>query len=442
MNKRLLSLCSVGLLAIGCFPVSAFSESIAEAILEAPIVEESQETTTTSKEETDQTITSSTEETEISSETTASTTETTETTTNSEEAQTETSTEATPPSAVNPIPAVAETIPETPVLHTPEDRSDFLTTAGTKTKDVEEFILGIGEQARKIGQKHDLFASIMLAQAILESGSGTSQLSQAPHYNLFGIKGEYDGKKVVFSTYEDSEEGYYKIDAAFCSYPSYEESFTDYAELLKEGVAWNPAIYEAAWKNNADTYQNAAKALTGTYATDRAYGEKLIRLIETYELDLYDKEKSETLEATSITASGVVSTDTGSSKLTFPAYDQVNYDSGNRYAAGNCTQYVYNRITQLGGRIDLDMGNGNQWASTGRARSYAVSATPKVGTAACFQRGVLAAHPVYGHVAFVERVDQEGSVLLSEMNVLGIGIVSFRTLTANEAAKLTYITPK
>ena len=54
----------------------------------------------------------------------------------------------------------------------------------------------------------------------------------------------------------------------------------------------------------------------------------------------------------------------------FPAYNGKNYDTFNSYAWGNCTQYVYNRITQLGKRVDLTMGNGQDWGETGRARGY------------------------------------------------------------------------
>ena len=61
-----------------------------------------------------------------------------------------------------------------------------------------EFIRKIGEEARVIGQRHDLYASVMIAQAILESGSGNSALAAAPNYNLFGIKGAYHGQVSAF----------------------------------------------------------------------------------------------------------------------------------------------------------------------------------------------------------------------------------------------------
>ncbi|WP_242385156.1 glucosaminidase domain-containing protein, partial [Enterococcus faecalis] len=72
-----------------------------------------------------------------------------------------------------------------------------------KNESVEQFIQKIGEAARKVGQENDLYASVMIAQAILESASGQSLLSKAPNYNLFGIKGTHNGKGVSFATQED-----------------------------------------------------------------------------------------------------------------------------------------------------------------------------------------------------------------------------------------------
>lgn len=46
---------------------------------------------------------------------------------------------------------------------------------------------------RQIGQDYNIYASVLIAQAILESNSGQSGLSQAPYYNFFGIKGSYNG---------------------------------------------------------------------------------------------------------------------------------------------------------------------------------------------------------------------------------------------------------
>ncbi|WP_065772538.1 peptidoglycan DD-metalloendopeptidase family protein [Enterococcus faecium] len=160
-----------------------------------------------------------------------------------------------------------------------------------KNKSVENFVCTIGEHARKVGQENDLYASVMIAQAILESASGQSPLAQAPNYNLFGIKGTYNGKGVTFATQEDLGDGtLYSTQATFRQYERYEESLNDYAKLLKEGLTGNSHFYEGVWKTNAKTYQEATKFLTGRYATDTSYDKKLNGLIETYDLTTYDKE--------------------------------------------------------------------------------------------------------------------------------------------------------
>lgn len=160
-----------------------------------------------------------------------------------------------------------------------------------KDESVETFIRKIGESARKIGKEKDLYASVMIAQAILESASGRSQLAQAPNYNLFGIKGTHNGKSVSMATQEDLGNGtLYATQSGFRVYENYEDCFNDYATLLKEGLTGDSNYYAGVWKSNAGTYQEATKFLTGRYATDTQYDQKLNGLIETYDLTYYDKE--------------------------------------------------------------------------------------------------------------------------------------------------------
>ena len=132
----------------------------------------------------------------------------------------------------------------------------------------------------------------MIAQAILESGSGNSALAAPPNYNLFGIKGAYQGQSVSFPTQEDDGKGKMTtIHADFRQYPSYKESLTDYSKLIINGLAGNPTFYHGVLKANTTNYQQATKFLTGRYATDTYYDKKLNALIETYQLTEYDQEK-------------------------------------------------------------------------------------------------------------------------------------------------------
>ncbi|EAC2635765.1 1,4-beta-N-acetylmuramoylhydrolase [Listeria monocytogenes] len=158
---------------------------------------------------------------------------------------------------------------------------------------VQSFIQTIQASSSQIAAENDLYASVMIAQAILESAYGTSELGSAPNYNLFGIKGAYNGQSYTKQTLEDDGKGnYYTITAKFRKYPSYHQSLEDYAQVIRKGPSWNPSYYSKVWKSNTTSYKDATKALTGTYATDTAYATKLNDLISRYNLTQYDSGKT------------------------------------------------------------------------------------------------------------------------------------------------------
>lgn len=153
----------------------------------------------------------------------------------------------------------------------------------------KEFIISIADSARSMANKYNLYASVMIAQACLESGFGNSGLSDPPFYNLFGIKGNYKGKSVMMKTAEQHADGtVYYVDAAFRQYPSYAESFEDNAQLLRNGLTWNKEFYKGTWKEHAKSYADATAWLQGRYATDVRYASKLNGIIQSYNLTQYD----------------------------------------------------------------------------------------------------------------------------------------------------------
>ncbi len=165
----------------------------------------------------------------------------------------------------------------------------FTNQVSMKSLSVNSFINGIAPIARSIANNNGLYASVMIAQATLESAYGTSALASYPNYNLFGMKGSYYGDSVLLPTLEDNGKGQYsQINANFRKYPSYQESLQDYVRLIKNGLSWNPYFYANVWVANTNTYRDATAALTGTYATDTRYAAKLNNLIETYNLTQYD----------------------------------------------------------------------------------------------------------------------------------------------------------
>lgn len=164
----------------------------------------------------------------------------------------------------------------------------------SQNQTTDQFLKKIADDAQEIGQKEGIYASVMMAQAILESGSGNSLLSSEPNHNLFGIKGSYKGSSVTFNTLEQDSSGQsYQIRAQFRKYPSYKKSLEDYADLIKNGLTGNPDFYKPTWKSETKDYKEATKYLEGRYATDRQYSQKLNAIIEAYDLTKYDEPKKE-----------------------------------------------------------------------------------------------------------------------------------------------------
>ena len=164
----------------------------------------------------------------------------------------------------------------------------------SQNQTTDQFLKKIADDAQEIGQKEGIYASVMMAQAILESGSGNSLLSSEPNHNLFGIKGSYKGSSVTFNTLEQDSSGQsYQIRAQFRKYPSYKESLEDYADLIKNGLTGNPDFYKPTWKSETKDYKEATKYLEERYATDRQYSQKLNAIIEAYDLTKYDEPKKE-----------------------------------------------------------------------------------------------------------------------------------------------------
>ncbi|MBC1623352.1 1,4-beta-N-acetylmuramoylhydrolase [Listeria welshimeri] len=259
------------------------------------------------------------------------------------DAATKTTTETTPER--NQIEPKTETQPKTPTEKTPPAEKEVTPTVQTATisnsdnvtssstpatynvlqksalrsgATVQSFIQTIQSSSSQIAANNDLYASVMIAQAILESAYGTSELGSAPNYNLFGIKGAYNGKSYTKQTLEDDGKGnYYTITAKFRKYPSYHQSLEDYAQVIRKGPSWNSNYYSKVWKSNTKSYKDATQALTGTYATDTAYASKLNNLISTYNLTQYDTGNASNGSGSSNTGNSSNSNSSSSNSATY-----------------------------------------------------------------------------------------------------------------------------
>ncbi|MBO0454664.1 glucosaminidase domain-containing protein [Candidatus Enterococcus murrayae] len=314
----------------------------------------------------------------------------------------------------------------------------------TENEGAKAFIEKIAEDAQKLGQDYDVFASVMIAQALIESGSGTSTLSLSPNHNLFGIKGTYQGQSVSMATQEDRGNGdLYSINSAFRKYPNYAASLGDYVELLRGGISGNAGYYQQAWRSEAKNYLRTTNALTGTYATDTSYGQKLNSIIALYHLTEYDQVKTDGAGSGVFIKGKEEIPEEYRSRMKYPDYNGVDYNSSGSYPVGQCTWYAFNRVKQLGKTVDDYMGNGGEWATKGKALGYEVSQKPKAGWLISFNPGVAGSDPRYGHVAFVEVVRPEG-ILISEGNVYGGTVISYRVIDTALATsdQVSYIKAK
>lgn len=130
-----------------------------------------------------------------------------------------------------------------------------------------------------------------------------------------------------------------------------------------------------------------------------------------------------------------------------PMPDAKTYP-GNGYPMGQCTWGAYNRMAQLGNHIEYFAGaigggayagDGGWWWQTAKQKGYTVvKGKPKVGWAVSFPPGVAGSDSVHGHIAVVEYVNDDGSFLVSETNVVnsGSGTRSWRVIskgTGNQA---------
>lgn len=156
------------------------------------------------------------------------------------------------------------------------------------SKEQVEFLHKVAPEAIVVAEKYNVYPSVIVAQAILESDWGQSELAVEAN-NYFGVKGSYESQSYKKVTKEDDGSGVqYEVIADFAKYPSVKESIESNAKLVREGASFDAEYYKGAWVENASDYKQATKALTGTYATDIHYNKKVNGVIEDNNLEELD----------------------------------------------------------------------------------------------------------------------------------------------------------
>ena len=207
---------------------------------------------------------------------------------------------------------------------------------------------------------------------------------------------------------------------------------------------WSQGNYMCGLASQVETAKKSGK-LTGdtlelTLAAYNAGLGSVLRygMVPPFEETINYVRRIKELAATKYTATGTAEGGTVGSlepKLTVSGgiVSTAGITPDTRYPWGQCTWWAATRRADIGKPIP-GWGNAATWAGSAASAGYTVDGSPSAGSVIVFQPGVLGASAGYGHVAMVEEVRGDGSILISESNVLGLGVVSTREISASQLA--------
>lgn len=205
----------------------------------------------------------------------------------------------------------------------------------TYAEAVTNYISYFSNIAKEEMIQYGIPASIKLAQGILESGAGRGSLSQKAQ-NHFGIKchTQWTGERV----YHDDDEA----QECFRKYTDPKYSYRDHSLFLT-----SRSRYQSLFTLAKDDYKGWAKGLKKAgYATDPKYPNKLINIIERYNLSQYDMQVLQ--NGSLLTESGSVQTSLPSRKEPVKTYTVVKgdtlYNIARRYNMTVETLKAYNGL--------------------------------------------------------------------------------------------------
>lgn len=232
------------------------------------------------------------------------------------------------------------------------------------TKAQADFISKVKAGAIEGRKAYGVMPSITIAQSILESGWGGSELATKAN-NLFGIKASDDWKGPTYTVktaeYDKNNKKYY-IDAAFRKYDTITASINDHSRFFTS-TAWRKENYKEFLK--ASNYKDAAIKLEAAgYATSKEYAEQLIDLIERYNLNQYDSIQIREVAGMRIFLS------VGHSVLKSGATTSASGEVNEYYYNKALAPYVKQELEALGHTVDVVVCPERQFTSWTQERSY------------------------------------------------------------------------
>lgn len=172
---------------------------------------------------------------------------------------------------------------------TAPEPAQYSTKSGVEAQ--RDYILNFKNAALLEMERGGVPASIILAQGLLESGAGQSELAREAN-NHFGVKcgGTWKGKTYKKKD-DDRDANGNLIESCFRKYDNVSDSYYDHGEFLRDPKKANR--YGFLFNLDRTDYKGWARGLQSAgYATAPDYADKLINLIERYQLYEYDRGNS------------------------------------------------------------------------------------------------------------------------------------------------------
>ena len=210
---------------------------------------------------------------------------------------------------------------------------DLSTITFSNNAKSQAFIQSVAQGAINGWHTYQVLPSVTVAQAILESGWGSSYLSTVAH-NLFGIKGSYNGNSIRLQTREVYNGQSVYIYDNFRAYANNDQSVEDHGAFLNQNSRYHNLLGDTSYVSVAN------KLRADGYATDPNYASALINLVQTYGLDRLD----------SIALSGATAVNNkGNGAANNDAYNTSDTGNGTSTSTGGTSYYTVKSGDTLSG---------------------------------------------------------------------------------------------
>lgn len=318
-----------------------------------------------------------------------------------------------------------------------EDNELHLSTDGIASEDlsmgdVSEAVLAHRPMVEQYADEYDIpeYVPMLLALIEVESGGTSDDVMQSseslglPPNTLDTEASIEQGTQYLAALLQSAEEKNVDDETVLQAY-NYGDGFIDY--VAERGNAYSFELAEAFAEAQSDgetvTYNNPV-AVEENGGWRYGYGNMFYVDHVLQHLNHTDDDSNENVEHI---ADG-----------DFPTPDPSDY--GGIHPEGECTYYVDNRRREIGAPLENSrLGDAGSWIPNAKASEMSTGNEPRAGAVMVYDYCQLNVSCRYGHVALVETVNDDGSVVVSEMNWEAHNVINYRTVSASDAEQLQYI---